>query len=202
MSEVPLSHPDLVVAALDSETTGLDPARHAVLALGLTCRIAGHPDAGFVSLVNGSWDYATAEALALNGLNPTDTQQAPPLATVYRNAQAFLARQLGTRRGLLLIHNAAFDLQFLPTTPRWPLPILDTSALARALLAVDESLSSLLARFGIPRAGAAHTVASDTQAVLDLWDQVLRPRLPTDATIATALQRADAAPPSQRYRSV
>lgn len=189
----------LPAAALDTETTGLMPGVHEVCELALVvCAAAG--ELRWQTLVSGRFEAVSPEALALHGIDLAEARRGPTAAEAAARAKALLAAAAPV--GVLLVHNAQFDLAMLepPAGGIWPWPVLDTSALARALLGVDESLSRLLARHGIARDGPAHRALSDALAVLALWERALRPQLPADATVGDALRIAAAAPPSRRYR--
>lgn len=199
-ASVRIHDPRLVIAALDTETTGLDPARHGVVELALAARWTGGA-AAFHTLVAGGWRDADPAALALHriALDDAATHGMPLRAAVHAAQAVLAAARAGDRPAVLLIHHAAFDLAFLPPTA-WGVPILDSSALARAVLGVDWSLSGLLEHHRIPRQGPAHRALSDAQAVLDLWTRVLHPRLPATATLAEVQRLAMTAPPSARYQ--
>ncbi|WP_020372973.1 exonuclease domain-containing protein [Sulfobacillus thermosulfidooxidans] len=130
-----------------------------------------------------------------------EARQGPSLTAAVAQLLQWISETAHGRPVLILIHNAPFDLAFLPPIT-WPGPILDTSALARACLHVDESLSRLLERYGIERRGVTHSAASDAQAVLDLWQQVLRPTWRPHATIDDVQAVMVSALPSRRYQHV
>ncbi|AEJ40893.1 DNA polymerase III PolC [Sulfobacillus acidophilus TPY] len=196
---VTIHDPSWVYVAIDTETTGLNSSVHEICQIGAVCRQADLPDETWDTLVSGRFAVVNEQAIALNHIDLDQARRGPSLTMAVEQLLQWISETAHDRPVIILIHNAPFDLAFLPPIT-WPGPVLDTSALARALLHVDESLSRLLERYGIGRRGAAHSAVSDAQAVLDLWEQVLRPMLLSHATIEDVQAMIAAAPPSRRYQ--
>jgi DNA polymerase III subunit epsilon len=119
---------------LDLETTGLDPARDAIVAAGGLRVIGGRATAAtaFRLLVRPDQDVP-ADAIRIHGLLPGELEAAPPLA---EQLAALLHRTLGD---VLVVHVAEVDQAFLDAAMRrsWGCslnaPVLDTARMAAAL---------------------------------------------------------------------
>src|SRR5215207_2776748 len=119
---------------LDLETTGLDPARDAIVAAGGLRVVGGRATAAtaFRLLVRPDRDVP-AEAIRIHGLLPSELEAAPPLA---EQLTALLNRTLGD---VLVVHVAEVDHAFLDAAMRrsWGCPlnatVLDTARMAGAL---------------------------------------------------------------------
>ena len=122
--------------ALDVETSGLDPRRDQILAVGMVpvrggavrCREA------FYSLVRPPSPAAVPLwGLKAHHIRPVELRDAPPLAEVLREVDRRL------RGGALLVHHAAVDVAFLRRAYRalgwpWPAPrVVDTARLLERL---------------------------------------------------------------------
>jgi DNA polymerase III subunit epsilon len=119
---------------LDLETTGLDPARDAIVAAGGLRVVGGRAAAAtaFRLLVRPDRDVP-ADAIRIHGLLPGELEAAPPLA---EQLAALLNRTLGD---VLVVHVAEVDHAFLDAAMRrsWDCPlnatVLDTARMAAAL---------------------------------------------------------------------
>jgi DNA polymerase-3 subunit epsilon len=126
---------DLEFVAIDTETTGLDPRRDAVVALAAVPFVAGQPDLedAYTAVVNPGRPIP-AVAQAIHGIGDAEVREAPPVAAVLPE---FLAACDGRP---LVAHTAAFDLALLNRAARAaglsPIrgPVLDIGILAHALL--------------------------------------------------------------------
>jgi DNA polymerase III subunit epsilon len=119
---------------VDLETTGLRPGRAAIVEIGAV-RIRGFEELEtFETFVNPRAPLPAA-ITALTGIESRDVRRAPPVSTALRRFLAFAGD------GVLVAHNAAFDLAFLDreterlTGRRLAAPVVDTLGLARRLLA-------------------------------------------------------------------
>jgi DNA polymerase-3 subunit epsilon len=125
---------------LDIETSGLEPRRHALLAIGAVEIEAGR------ALIERCWHTLVrppdglevpAEAIRVHGLLRGDVAQAPVLSDVLDE----LLRRLRGR--VLVVHVAAIDIGFLDSALRRRYgiavrgPAIDTARLAAALHADD-----------------------------------------------------------------
>jgi DNA polymerase-3 subunit epsilon len=135
---------DATYVVVDLETTGLRPARAAIVEIGAT-RLRGFAElATFQTFVNPRAPLPPA-ITALTGIANRDVRRAPPVATALRRFLAFAGD------AVLVAHNAAFDLAFLDreterlTGRRLAAPVVDTLGLARRLLAGRTPRASLAA---------------------------------------------------------
>jgi DNA polymerase III epsilon subunit-like protein len=121
--------------AIDTETTGLDPRKDALVALAAVPFVAGQPDLGsaYATLVNpGRPIPATAQAI--HGISDAQAREAPPAEAAL---PAFLA---ACDRRPVVAHTASFDLTLVNRAARAAGlgrirgPVLDIGALAHAVL--------------------------------------------------------------------
>jgi DNA polymerase-3 subunit epsilon len=162
-ADTPLSEVPLVF--LDLETTGLSiAAGHRVCEVALV-RVRGGVEEGRLSLLIDPESDFDPQAAAVNGLSAALLQGAPRFAEA---ADTILAA-IGD--GLIVAHNAQFDVAFLnhelSLLGRPPLtsPVLDTLSLARRLLRrASYSLKALATDLELPH--PTHRALDD---VLALW---------------------------------
>jgi DNA polymerase-3 subunit epsilon len=116
---------------LDLETTGLDPARDAIVAAGGLRVVGGRVQAASAFRMLARPDLPVPPAaIRVHGLLPQELEAAPPLIA---QLQALASRIAGD---VLVVHVAAVDLAFLDAALRrtWgcPLPavVLDTARMA------------------------------------------------------------------------
>jgi DNA polymerase-3 subunit epsilon len=171
--------------ALDLETGGLDPARDAILAVGMVPLRAGTIRLGeaYETLVRPTAAGAIRpESVRTHQLVPRDVSGAPPVGDVLREIDERL------RGGaVLLVHQAAIDVRFLRAAYgaaglRWPRPVVvDTVELlvkaARKQRFIDPgaqqrdpvlNLAEARQRFGLPEYGA-HDALTDAVATAELF---------------------------------
>jgi DNA polymerase-3 subunit epsilon len=172
--------------ALDLETGGLDPARDAILSVGMVpirrgvVRLAE----AYESLVRPSAERTiTAKSVQAHQLVPREVLDAPPLAVVVKEIE----RRLTESGCALLVHQAAIDVKFLRQAYRgleraWFRPrVVDTVELllkaakkARFLdpnaqqLDPDLNLASARRRIGLPEYGA-HDALTDAISTAELF---------------------------------
>ena len=159
------------LVALDLETTGLDPARDAVIEIGAVRFRGARLEAEWSTLVNPGRPLP-AFVSQLTGINDDMLTQAPRLARVLGDLQDFVGDLP------VLGHSLRFDLSFLQ--PRGLLvdnPALDTYDLASVLLpsAPRYRLGALAHELGVPTPGAHRALvdAHTTRGVfLQLVEQV------------------------------
>ena len=172
----PLGETDFVV--VDVETTGWAPDKAQITEIAAVRVRGGHLLGQFSSLVNPR-SAIPERVAALTGISDALVAAAPPLDQVM---PAFLAFARG---GVLIAHNAPFDVGFLTAACQacglpWPdFPVLDTVELAHWALREDEvpncKLSTLAAFFGA-RTTPQHRALADALATADVLMGLL-PRL-------------------------
>ncbi|MFN3597962.1 MAG: 3'-5' exonuclease [Rubricoccaceae bacterium] len=160
--------------ALDLETTGLDPARDAILAVGFVVVRGGAVALGTARRLLLRPEQAVAQSAAVHGITDSAAARGLPLA----NALPVILEALAGR--VLLGHHVPFDAGFLGAACRRlygaGLPVLsvDTLALearrhsARPLPEGALRLGACRARYGLPRA-PAHDALGDALATAELF---------------------------------
>ncbi len=114
--------------ALDLETTGFDPERAEIIAIGTVPVVDGAVRVGATTstLVRPA-NRSAAEGIVAHHLRPSDVISAPPLADVLPEVLAAI-----TEADALLVHHAPLDVRVLEracaaTGLRWPSPrVVDT----------------------------------------------------------------------------
>lgn len=173
-------HPphDLVLAeatfcAIDSETTGMEPRRDRVVALGaVRFGSDGQVTAELGVLVDPEIPIP-ATATAIHGITDADVRGRPRLEDALPGFRGFIADAIP------VAHMGAFDLAFLrgplraarlPSLER----MLDTAVLAERLAGPlpDTSLEALCARFGLSPAGR-HTALGDARIAASIMSRLL-----------------------------
>jgi DNA polymerase-3 subunit epsilon len=177
--------------SLDLETGGLDPKRDPILAVGMVPVRAGTVRLGdaFETLVRPDRaEDVRASSVVAHQLVPGELTSAPPL----REALEEVDRRL--QDGLLLVHQAAFDVPFLKRAYRtaglrWRSPLLVDTVdllvrLAKKQRFIDPdaqdreptlNLSAARRLFGLPDYGA-HDALTDAIATAELF-LVLRKKI-------------------------
>lgn len=169
--------------ALDTETTGLDPAAgHRVVEIGCV-ELCNHVSTGETYHCYLNPDRSMpAEAFAVHGLSEAFLADKPRFAEVVDAMLAFLGD------ATLVIHNAAFDLGFLNAElkrlGRPPLATsraIDTVRLAREKFpGALANLDALCRRFDINLADRAlHGALKDAQLLAQVYLQLRGGREPT-----------------------
>ena len=168
---------------LDTETTGLDPARgDRIVEIGCV-ELVNHIPTGvtFQSYVNPERDVPEA-AFAVHGLSRDFLAKHPVFAAIAEDFVAFIADSS------LIIHNAGFDLGFvnaeLARIERTPVPsgrAVDTVQLARRKIppGASASLDALCTRFGIDLSGRAqHGALKDALLLAEVYLELIGGRQP------------------------
>ena len=156
------------LVAVDTETTGFDPAAgHELIEVACVTLADGELTETWSSLVRPSRPIP-ADATRVHGISDAMVASAPAPAEV----AAQLARACG--EAPLVLHNARFDLPFLAALLRAgglpPLsnPIIDTLGLARGILSAKEnSLAALARELNLPPE-PAHRAAGDARTTARL----------------------------------
>ena len=160
--------PPLSFVVLDTETTGLDPARDRVIEVGAVRLDASLREVDrFSSLIQTDVPVPLAVA-RMTGIGAPELREAPPFAKVYAALRAF------ARGALLVGHNAAFDRGHLEAAARRasrpPLANAWFDTLEAALLLLPEhdrhSLPLLSSALGL--AATSHRALPDARATAAL----------------------------------
>lgn len=171
---------DLALVALDLETTGLDPARHEILSIGLV------PVTGLTIALDGARHWAVrpagpqgvGQSATVHGITDDALAGAVPIDTVLPDVLTAL------RGRVLLAHHASIEVGFLTRAGRaagLPVPdltVVDTVRLHRRVLRLgrghrsvaDEDLALGAARehLGLPRY-RSHDALTDALACAELF---------------------------------
>ncbi len=171
----------------DTETGGLDAARHSLLSMGLVALVEGKVTGELELLVRHEPYVVTGGGLKVNRIDlAAHHERALPPPEAAAALEAFCAEHLGSGPLTLVGHNIAFDRAFLGTflasvgrelEPRFSHRTVDTHALAFGLqqagrLPVGLRLSSdgLFAHFGIQvPEPLRHTALGDARATAALY---------------------------------
>jgi DNA polymerase III subunit epsilon len=166
--------------ALDLETTGYDPERAEILAIGTVPVVDGAVRIGATSstLVRPA-NRSAADGIVAHHLRPSDVRGAPPLAEVLPGVLTAIEEA-----DALLVHHASLDVRVLQraceaTGLQWPSPrIVDTVALIERVRRqqratgsgrrLARSLSEARAGLGLPP-HRAHDAAADAIATAELY---------------------------------
>jgi DNA polymerase III subunit epsilon len=195
-ADVPLDAAAYVV--VDLETTGLSARTDEICEIGAV-RLRGLVPAGtFATLVRPGGDLPPAVA-ALTGLRAADLRRAPRLEPAVRRFLDFAGD------AVLVAHNARFDLAFLDRAVerisgrRLAAPVLDTVALARALVGGRAGRASLrsLAHFFGTATEPCHRALPDAQATAEVLVALVGLAQERGARTVADLQRL-AAPRARR----
>ncbi len=164
-------------AAVDLETTGLDPATDAIVSVGWVCLTSTAIDLSSAGHRLVQVSQAVPERCAvLHGITDDMAAGGAPLEAVLEEILAVLAGKV------LVAHNAAFELQFLDAAcarvfgGRFLAPAVDTLALAMRSLErrnvawqpAQLRLDALRRRHNLPRY-RAHNALSDAVAAAELF---------------------------------
>ncbi len=168
--------------ALDTETTGLDPAAgHRIVVIGCV-ELNDHVPTGreWSALVNPERDVPE-EAYHVHGLSEEMLRAKPPFAEVVAEFLAFIGEDR------LVIHNAAFDVGFLNAElARAQRPglgmerVIDSLDIARRKFAgAPASLDALCRRFGIDTsARQKHGALVDARLLAEVYLELVGGRQP------------------------
>ncbi|GAA6747371.1 3'-5' exonuclease [Thermus brockianus] len=167
LEEAPLE--GLLYTAFDLETTGLDPGKDAIVALGAV-HVLGRKvlyQETFEALVDPGRPIPQA-ATEVHGLTWEMLKGKPKLEEVLPAFKAFLEDTV------LLAHNGAFDLAFLRKVGVGKPPLVDTLLLAHLLFPdlKDHRLEALAERFGVPVLGR-HTALGDALMTAEVFARMV-----------------------------
>ncbi|WP_038047286.1 exonuclease domain-containing protein [Thermus caliditerrae] len=167
LEEAPLE--GLLYTAFDLETTGLDPEKDAILALGavhVLGRRVLHQEV-YEALVDPGRPIPRAST-EIHGLTWEMLKGKPRLAEVLPGFRAFLEDTV------LLAHNGAFDMAFLKRVGIHQPPLVDTLLLSHLLFPdlEDHRLETLAERFGVPVLGR-HTALGDALMTAEVFTRMV-----------------------------
>ncbi|MFN3368350.1 MAG: exonuclease domain-containing protein [Thermus sp.] len=163
LEEAPLE--GLLYTAFDLETTGLDPEKDAIIALGavhiLGKKVLRHEV--FEALVNPGRPIPKAST-EIHGLTWEMLREKPKLEEVLPGFRLFLEDTV------LLAHNGAFDMAFLKRVGLHQPPLVDTLLRSHLLFPdlQDHRLETLAERFGVPVIGR-HTALGDALMTAEVF---------------------------------
>jgi DNA polymerase-3 subunit epsilon len=167
LEEAPLE--GLLYTAFDLETTGLDPAKDAIVSIGavhvLGTRVLRHEV--LEALVDPGRPIPKASQ-EIHGLTWEMLQGKPRLEEVLPAFRAFIEDTV------LLAHNGAYDMAFLKRAGIDHPPLVDTLLLAHLLFPdlKDHRLEALAERFGVPVLGR-HTALGDALMTAEVFARMV-----------------------------
>ncbi|HXV23700.1 MAG TPA: 3'-5' exonuclease [Alphaproteobacteria bacterium] len=172
----PVTPLDLLPAvSLDTETTGLDPARDRVVSLAAVpmhgCRIF---QADALDRLVDPGQPISPRSTAIHGISNAMVEGAPPIAEVAAELAPLL------EEAVMIGHSIGFDLKVLRCEAErcgfaWREPIcLDTAQLAAVLLPdlADLNLESVAEELGVSLVGR-HTALGDALATAEIFTRLL-----------------------------
>ncbi len=160
-----LEHATFVV--FDLETTGLRPGTARPCEIGAVRVCELELQERFATLANPGARLQPAVA-ALTGLRDAELRRAPPVAAAIRRFLAFAGD------GILVAHNARFDMAFLDhetmrlTGRRVAATVIDTVGLARKLLGRGPANLAALSHRFITTARPCHRALPDAEATAEI----------------------------------
>lgn len=173
-----LSLHDLPLAVLDTETTGLNPARDRIVSIGGLHWRGERAEGALLDLLLHPGRRIPASATAIHGIDDAMVATAPPFALVSGTVQGFW------RHRVLLGHNIGFDLALLREEAararigfQPPSAALDIGLLYAGLhpRSRDCGIEAIAAQFGVAIEGR-HSATGDAETAAKLWC-ALRPQL-------------------------
>jgi DNA polymerase-3 subunit epsilon len=183
----------LTLAAIDVETTGLDPERDRIIEIGIIEMVDGEVSDRYCQLINPGMPIPRA-VRDLTGIQEEDVVGAPSFETVAREVQGRLSGRC------VVGYNLSFDRSFVTAELQraglsWPEgPTLDPLIFARALLPwlKTKKLVEVAAALGV-ELHEAHRAGDDAEAagrVLYAFGH----RLPDDLISSRPCRRSGAIP--------
>jgi len=162
-----------VFIAFDTETTGLDPASGRIVEIGAVKFDRRGPIARYNILINPEMAMPE-EAGKVNGITDAMLKNQPVIAEVFPDFMDFI----GT--GILIAHNAPFDVNYVDTElkragkPLLTNKVVDTRIFAKEVFPGLSSyaLQDLAVQFGIT-ALEAHRAEDDARVCMELFEKTL-----------------------------
>ncbi len=174
----------MLITAIDTETTGLDPKKHEIIQIGVVhFKIS---DMGDLSILN-KIEYkirpsnifaASLEALKINGYTQEAWQNSLPFKVCFPVLEKYFAVS-----DYLLGQNLIFDLKFIskhywryglkiPNLPKY----IDTKYLGQQLVTEGKinscSMDNMCRHFDIKFNGRAHTALVDCERTIAVWEHL------------------------------
>ena len=158
-----------VFVSLDLETTGLDPAKDAIIEVGAVKFRGGEVLDTFQTFVNPGRDIPEF-IQRLTGISPHQVRRAPGFSSVTHDLRDFLEDHP------IIGHNISFDLRFLESHGlELPNASFDTWDLASMLLPTTTEYSLIsLARLLNAQHANPHRALEDSQATQEVFVSLLR----------------------------
>lgn len=163
--------------ALDTETTGLDPAEgHRIVEIGAVEMIDRLPTGRTFHVFLNPERPIPPDATRIHGITDERVSGCPTFAQIVDELLDFLDG------AVLLIHNASFDLRFidaeLARCGRPPLPrdlVVDTLGVARTVFPSRPcSLDALCRRYDVPlHERTAHGALLDARLLVEVWIRMM-----------------------------
>jgi len=184
---------------MDTETTGLDPAKgDRLIEIGCIELINRFPTGReFHRLINPEGRDVHPEAERIHGISTAALLDKPVFAAVVEDFLSFVGDD-----GTLVFHNAGFDMSFinmeLARAGRTPIPadrVVDTLAIARRKHpAGPNTLDALCKRYGIDNSKRVkHGALLDSTLLADVYVELLGERQ-ASLSLATASLAASSSP--------
>lgn len=174
LAETPLRA--LTYVVFDTETTGLDPARDAVVQIGAIRILRGRLVEGETCDLYVNPDRPIPPASTkVHGVTDAMVAHAPPMAEAGRRFHRFASG------AVLIAHNAPFDMAFFKRAEAaigapFDHPVLDTVLLSAAVFGESEvhTLDALCDRLGVMLPDALrHTALGDAHATAEVFLKML-----------------------------
>lgn len=174
----------IVFCSLDIETTGINPAFHEIVEIGIVKFSLEKEFSKYHSLVNPGIPIPE-NVLAIHGITDEMVSGAPPIKLIINDILNF------TKGCVLVIHNPEFDLSFLDMAIRSSgrdvtLEALDTVRLSRAVFPnmFNHKLSTLSSYFGLGPAN--HRALGDAEACMELFRIIVK-KIDADSKMTLSL---------------
>lgn len=174
----------MIIAAIDTETTGLDIHKHEIIQLAYI-RFEVTEDGNFSILDKQEFKIkpsnilaASSEALKINGYNSIDWEKSICFVPVIK-----VLENIFNSVDCLLGQNLQFDLKFISKQywkyglkkPKYP-KYIDTKYLGQQLinegLLKSSSMDGMCKHFQIKFNGRAHTALADCERTIKVWEHL------------------------------
>ncbi len=166
---------ELAYTVFDTETTGLDPSRDEIIAIGAVRIVNGRilQNESFEQLVNPGRNIPWS-SVRVHGLRSSMLADQPLIGQVLPLFHRF------AENTILVGHNAAFDMRMLkekeaPTKVRFGNPVLDTMLLSNVIHPAQQShdLEGIAERLGVSLIGR-HTALGDAIGTAEIFLKLMQ----------------------------